>query len=58
MGNTNIMFTSPILHGSAGAWDEIIFGIAFVLSVIIFIALAFADRKHDAKEKSNHEQDS
>ncbi|HKZ69693.1 MAG TPA: hypothetical protein VI547_03090 [Anaerolineales bacterium] len=52
------MFTSPILHGSAGAWDEILFGIAFVISVIIFIALAFADRKHDAKEKSNHEQDS
>lgn len=48
---------SPQLHGAAGIWDEVIFGIGFVLSVIIFVALAFSDRRRDAKEETSPKDD-
>jgi len=44
----------PLLHGSAGPWDEIIFGIGFALSVIIFGVLALSD-KWAAKRKERQE---
>ncbi len=50
------MLYQPTLHGFAGAWDEIIFVIAFLLSILIFIALAFKDKKRNAKNGSDHEK--
>lgn len=52
------MLYSPALHGTLGVWDEIIFAAGFVISVIIFIALALSDRKKDgAKEEKLDEED-
>jgi len=48
---------APALHGAAGIWDEIIFGIGFVLSIIIFVALALSDRRRDAKEETDSQDD-
>jgi hypothetical protein len=48
---------SPPLHGALGVWDEIIFGVGFVLSIIIFISLAFNDRKRDVKEEITPQDD-
>lgn len=51
------MLLSPLLHGTAGVWDEIIFALGFVVSVIIFIALALGDRKRDKKEQPANDED-
>lgn len=50
----NMLF-SPTFHGLTGAWDEIIFALAFVISILIFIALALRDRKKDIPEEDTHE---
>jgi hypothetical protein len=49
------MLFSPTLHGFAGAWDEIIFAAAFVISILIFIALALRDRKKDDQKEETDE---
>jgi hypothetical protein len=51
------MLFSPAFHGTLGVWDEIIFAAGFVISVIIFIALALSDRKRGPKEDSLNEED-
>ena len=55
------MLFAPPFHGAAGAWDEIIFSLAFVIALIIFVALAFLDRKrdpnNDRKENQQDEED-
>lgn len=48
---------SPPLHGAAGIWDELIFGIGFVLSIVIFVALALSDRRRDARKEEAGPQD-
>jgi hypothetical protein len=51
------MLFSPALHGTLGVWDEIIFAAGFVISVIIFIALALSDKKRNPKEETQNEDD-
>jgi hypothetical protein len=48
---------SPPLHGALGVWDEIIFGVGFVLSILIFVALAFNDRKRDVHKEMTSQDD-
>ena len=50
------MLFSPLVHGFAGAWDEIIFAVAFAISILIFIALALRDRKKDIPEEHSNEE--
>lgn len=52
------MLFSPTLHGLAGAWDEIIFALAFVISILIFIALALRDNKKDIQKDEPDDQES
>lgn len=49
------MLFSPTFHGAAGGWDEIFFAITFMISILIFIALALRDRKQDIKKEDTHE---
>jgi hypothetical protein len=51
------MLFSPALHGPTGFWDEIIFVVGFIVSVLIFIGLALGDRKREPKEDARHEDD-
>ena len=51
------MIFSPALHGTLGVWDEIIFAGGFVISVIIFIALALSDKKRNSKDETQNEDD-
>lgn len=52
------MLFSPAFHGPTGFWDEIIFALGFIVSVLIFIGLALGDRKKEPKEnKTAHEDD-
>ena len=51
------MLHSSLLHGAIGVWDEVIFALGFVVSVIIFIALALGDRKRDKKEHTSNDED-
>jgi hypothetical protein len=44
-----------LLHGSVGAWDEIVMAVGAVISLILIIALALSDRKRGAKEKEEDE---
>jgi hypothetical protein len=48
---------APPLHGALGIWDEVIFGVGFVLSIMIFVALAFNDRKRDAHKEVTSQDD-
>jgi hypothetical protein len=51
------MLLSPNLHGTFGTWDELIFAAAFIIAILIFIALALHDRKRDPKEDSKPNED-
>ena len=43
------MIYAPIFHGSY--LDEWLFGAAVIISLLLFIAMAFADRKKEDDEK-------
>ncbi len=53
-----MMYSPQLLHGATGFWDEVIYVVGFIGSIILFIALALGDRKReketeDEKDKSD-----
>ncbi len=42
-----MMYSPELLHGATGFWDEVIYVVGFIVSIILFIALALGDRKRE-----------
>jgi len=52
------MYSPQLPHGAIGFWDEVVYIVGFVVSIILFIALALGDRKRKGKEEGKDEDES
>ena len=53
-----IILWLPLWHGTVGAWDEVIFAVGFVISVVIFIMISLSDKKRgEKKEEKTNDKD-
>ena len=51
-----MMYSPQLLHGATGFWDEVIYVVGFIVSLILFISLAFGDRNREKEKEKNDEE--